>query len=183
MSNTPLDFADADALTQWLCEMAKRHDLNYLLAHADDGVIWGKFVGEAKTISISHDAFPKISPPLSRVTLQQARIFGENGEVLLVRSGKVWQAFETTTAQEKIIETFDEQHLLWGDEVREVKDGFALLGEGAQGMLHAPPVDLVIGELKKRLHLTVRHWIQYDDQAQARVTKSRLVTLEESNKS
>src|SRR2546423_717921 len=62
----------------------------WLLAYADDGVIWGKLTADEQ-LRASTDIAPKISPELRWKTLQQAYIFGEQDEVRLWREGDDWQ--------------------------------------------------------------------------------------------
>src|SRR5689334_18044010 len=69
-----------EALLAWLLEQALAYRLDYLLAHADDGVIWGKVVDHH--LVVSSEVAPKISPALQWETLQTARLFGQPGELL-----------------------------------------------------------------------------------------------------
>lgn len=172
-THNTLSFADTTALRNWLSSTAKQYGLKFLLAHADDGVVWGYFDGEEKMLHTSNDAFSKVSPLLNPITLQQAHIFGENGEVLLVRDGQSWKTYTVTKADEANIGTDDENQLLWGTKVVKSVEGFSLLEEGAQGMRHAIPLT----DVQPRAALVVRHHIQYDDSGQARIVKSRLVEL------
>ncbi len=59
------------------------YTLKYLLAHAEDGVIWGRLDGEE--LITSHTIAPKYSPPLRAVTLQTVRLFAPVGELLVWR--------------------------------------------------------------------------------------------------
>jgi len=55
-----------DDLIAWIEAQAKEHKLKYLLAHADDGVIWGHFsTGHLSTSNAVLDQ----SPPLRLITL------------------------------------------------------------------------------------------------------------------
>ena len=66
----------------WLKEKVKAAAL-FLLVHADDGVIWGRFDNKGE-LHLSGKAFPKfVSVKLRVVMLQQARLFGEAGELLV----------------------------------------------------------------------------------------------------
>src|SRR5205807_79238 len=71
----------ADRPIKWLSQQMRTHELKYLLAHADDGVIWGRLDGEE--LITSHDLEPKYSPPLRVETLQMVRIFAPVGELLV----------------------------------------------------------------------------------------------------
>ncbi len=149
-----------------------------LLAHADDGVIWGKVVnGKLKTKPQALDA----------TTLQQARLFSENAEYFVWRdgNGKFHARIITDRKAEKKEdnkdEYFDEDQVLWSDHA-EKPDGdcFTKMSDGAQGLVHHVP--LVVTELKsgvRPLRLTVRHYLKTDANGFVYVAFSRLVALKE----
>ena len=66
-------------ISAWLVSKAQEHKLTTMLAHADDGVIWGN-VKDGQLIT-SRDAFPEedVSPLLRPLPLQQLRLFGADG--------------------------------------------------------------------------------------------------------
>jgi len=164
---------DQTALQGWLDAQATAYGLNYALVHADDGVIWGRFSeGHWRW---SSEAFPEVSPKLRWVTLQQLRLFGPRAEVFVWRDdsqlkGRLIQD-EETGAQE----CFDEAQLLWGRPHGEARNGFQMMREGAQGLLHAPPA-----EIAKKGRLATRNYIDYDADHCARVKASRLVVEQEN---
>lgn len=175
---TPLDPA------QWLAQQAGDAEC-YLLAHADDGLIWGKI--ENGILTTSHDAaqstpYAEVSPPLREVTLQTARLFNENGEILLWRDAETsaWQArmiYSTNDEEEAtFVEAIDERQLLWGNKAQPISDTFTLLSDSGQGLRHIAPVSIAVGALPLRLR--VRHLIAEDETGFTRITASRLVTLE-----
>lgn len=165
----PADFAADPAV--WFALLAKEHHLNWLLAHADDGVIWGAWRDGGW--QLSSVAFPEVSPALRGVTLQAVRLFGENSEVFIWRTETTWRARLIADGL-PLAEHYDERTLLWGDHVQQQSYGFVLLEQGAEGLRHAPP--LVNGQ--PPAYLTVRHYLNADDDGQARVSMSRLVKLE-----
>lgn len=75
----------------WLQSKMAAHGLSTLLAHADDGVIWGRLDGELLSLSHSalagHTRWSTISPLLRKETLQQARAFNTTAELMLWRDG------------------------------------------------------------------------------------------------
>ncbi|MBD2139030.1 hypothetical protein H6F32_15955 [Anabaena sp. FACHB-1237] len=91
-----LTIADDFDLKVWLETQAEDHQLKYLLAHADDGVIWGKFQhGNGKLITTTEPIklFPECDFPLFREeTLQQCRIFGDNSEVIIWKTDEGFKA-------------------------------------------------------------------------------------------
>jgi hypothetical protein len=78
-----------DKPLQWLSQQMYAHGLKYLLAHADDGVIWGRLDDEE--LITSHDVAPEYSPPLRAATLQTVRLFARAGELFVWRDeAGVW---------------------------------------------------------------------------------------------
>jgi CRISPR-associated protein (TIGR03984 family) len=170
----PVDDVFAGAPAQWLTGQAQKYDLHYLLAHADDGVIWGRF--DADGLHTSHGIAPQ-SPPLREVTLQQCRLFGLMGEMLVWRDSSGWRARLITDGADAN-EWYDEDQVLWGTTVDPRQDGFSLVSEGAQGMRHAVPTAVTEKDLADRqLRLRVRHYITYNEDGEATVIVSRLVQL------
>ena len=60
---TPLAVAETDSLKAWLAEKAKEYQLTTLLAHADNGVVWGKvddgtLVTACEAVSYTHLTLP-----------------------------------------------------------------------------------------------------------------------------
>jgi len=155
-------------------------DMPWLLAHADDGIIWGKLQDDG-SLKLSSDVYsdpqeyPALAVPLRLETLQQARLFGPAGELFLWRSDS---GFVARTISDGVLvpdDAFQETHLLWGNRELDPQDGFTILVEGQMGLTHAPPVAGLPASV--RVALTVRHYVDYDDQDQAYVCLSRLVNL------
>jgi len=158
----------------WLT-MQMSVDMPYLLAHADDGVIWGKLQPDG-TLKLSGEVFAEVDVKLRIVTLQQARVFGPGGELLVWRTDVGFAARQTSDGAASSYDTLpDERHLLWRQGAVVTREGFTLMQEGEQGQRHAPPVVPVKG---RRPALIVRQYVAYDDQGQAYVSMSRLVDLE-----
>ncbi len=193
-SETPDTVCERNIIT-WLEHQADALRLDYLLAHSDDGITWGRRDG-SKIIS-SHQYFKHVSPPLRMETLQQARLFGPSAELLLWRYGdRKYHArviadmtSETDEAhgEWRKTEYFDEPQMLWGDTLEEEKSGFTLWREGAQGLRHALPwtlpspqtprtdrqLDRAGAEAPPCLYL--RHYLA--DEPAARVYLSRLIGI------
>lgn len=159
----------------------------WLLAHCDDGVIWGKHDAEGKLVT-SHQFAPKLSPKLRLATLQQAFVFGENdqdqswrGEARLWRGEMSW---ETQLVKENpTTDWIDEDQLLWGTKVYQgyEQPNFTHVREEEQqlGLEHVVPIKVSEQELQeRRLKLRVRHFIQCDaETGEARIFLSRLVKV------
>ncbi len=161
-----------------LSAQARSYGLRWLLAHADDGVIWGEFRPDG--LHTSSDAFPHISPSLRVETLQQMRLFGPLSELLIWRDGSFWQARLIKDEVGEPHEYFDEAYLLWGNNAEQKKDGFVLLREGKEGLRHAPPLNYegpLPANLKDCTFIKVRHYLAYDEDDQAYIAYSRLVSI------
>lgn len=169
---------DFKNLPQWLESKAKAHKFKYLLAHAEDGVIWGKF-DEERLITANQifTELPQKLPALRLSTLQRCRVFGQTGELLLWRSNNVWKYRFIGQPDCAYIQ---ENQMLWGTNSIEEKDGFTLIEDGSEGLRHAVPyADIPFSSNHKKhpLHLEVHHYINYDDDGLARINISRLVDL------
>ena len=173
-------FSDSVEFHSWLREQATSHKLTYLLAHGDDGVIWGRFdngkLTTAEQVFYPCD-FNVYFPKLRLLTLQQCRIFGQNGEVLLwrMRDRKFKWCFIGNPEEDKI----SESQILWGTNGIK-KDNFTLLWDGSQGLKHAVPftnIELKGDRLVQPVRLIVHHYITYDAEGVARIHRSRLVDL------
>lgn len=94
-SSQEKEFSSPEEFHSWLREQATSYQLKYLLAHANDGVIWGRFdngrLTTAEQVFYPCD-FNVYFPKLRLLTLQQCRIFGEKAEVLLWQTGRGWKA-------------------------------------------------------------------------------------------
>lgn len=171
----------------------------FLLAHAEDGVIWGRFDDSVLTTSFDASQDAKYDTEyikgwgradLRQVTLWQARIFGETAELFLWRDGDglfhartIYEA-GAPTAQSKPIaeyqEAFDEPQILWGTDVKPLDHNFTLMIDGAQGMRHAVPL-AITGEFEEKarpLRLVVRHYVKQESDGFNRIAISRLVRVE-----
>ncbi|MGH9850950.1 MAG: type III-D CRISPR-associated protein Csx19 [Blastocatellia bacterium] len=189
---------------KWLQDQAREHSLKleWLLAHADDGVNWGS-VDEQGALIISRDALEKhrddgqgadydkdevraaldACPPLRAATLQQARLFGAKAELLLWRDGdnQFYARIIADTAADAPDdavdwrEAYDEAQMLWGSKNNSIAlpHGFTLWRDGAQGLRHAaPPFDGANETAPPRL--VVRHYLAKKE-VFARVVVSRLI--------
>ncbi len=201
---------DLVKLKPWLEEKAKDFKLDFLLAHLDDGVVWGKNLGDA-SLAISREILTKMkpqdniqmqaayetAPELRLETLQQARLFGKEAELLLWRDGDNnfharLIADVTDAATATWLQCFDEPQLLWGthgipadvESDKELNDQFTLIWEGSQGMHQIIPIklDLVQSDSKivkgKEPKLRVRHYLNKKEDGEARVVVSRLVGID-----
>ncbi len=155
----------------WLTDQAKQFGFQFLLAHAKDAVVWGKFTGN--TLQLVENEFPALH------SLVDARAFGAKGEMFLWKDGNVWRArrIQDDVGDERM--SFVERYWLWGtpetDNVQ-TTEGFTPLVEGLQGFRHTLPLTGL--GAKQRAALVVRHYVAHDAEGQAYVEFSRLVKLE-----
>jgi CRISPR-associated protein (TIGR03984 family) len=182
------DLPNESKLRDWIAAQASQYKLKYLLAHADDGVIWGRIDNEKlKTADqVNHDKF-KCLPVLRLSTLQQCRIFSEAGEILLWKSARRLNARIISDSDVRnpepnsIEDCIEESQMLWGTHGIQ-QEGFTLLRDGTQGLKHAIPITENIqfgdqGNLTSKVCLVVSHYIEYDEDGLARINLSRLVDL------
>lgn len=198
--------ADLTDLLSWLqtqaLELRKIAAPVWLLAHSDDGINWG-VLDQSGDLIISRKALAdsendpgvsprqkdeietalKACPELHAVTLQQARLFNAQAELLLWRDGdgnfhSRVIADVAANDQADWIESFEEPQVLWGSPDVSLKHGFTLLRDGAQGLRHALPRVLPTksdGSITLP-RLVVRHYLAKDE-VFARVVSSRLTGL------
>ncbi len=148
----------------------------WLLAHADDGVIWGK-LSEDGQLHLSSDAFdhPALAAPLRASTLLQVRVFGPAGELLIWRTDTGFAGREIADGAAAGADAYEETTLLWGRATTQVAGEFTVCVEDGAGQRHAPPLQLKRGQ---RARLVVRHYVDYDEHGQAYVRLSRLVKVQ-----
>lgn len=167
-------------VSRWLINQAQTYNLSYLLAYADDGVIWGRI--ENGDLTTSHDVDSDVSPPLHVQTLRQCRLFSEDeGELFVWRTVDGWQA---RFVQDKSADkpwALDEDYVLWGDHYERSQGRFTLVVEGAQGLRHAVPRSLEKSDFRNEYHplrIQVRHYLREDkDTGRLFIAYSRLVKV------
>jgi CRISPR-associated protein (TIGR03984 family) len=187
-STQPLTVNSAtDDLRDWLTTQATTYKLNWLLAHCDDGVIWGQLRDNILALSSDQTAFPKDGMDLRWETLQQARLFGAAGEIFLwpgpsdMQGKHTWKARLLYDSAGNPMNCIDEEYLLWGyaqnNEQPPLREGFMQITEGSQGIVHAPPIGADKPSEKHRARLQVRHYLEEGDTGIVRISYSRLVAL------
>jgi CRISPR-associated protein (TIGR03984 family) len=180
----------ADNLYECLQEQACEYNLQYLLAHADDGIVWGKFDQNYK-LTTSDQVFTERKYNLASLrlsTLRQCRIFGKNAELMLWRIEENWQLDQSWQA--RVIrdvkcssnDYIPESQMLWGTHAESEAGGFTVVADGAEGLRHAIPFKSIPfssdrSKLIRPLRLNVRHYIDYGSDGVAKIYLSRLVDL------
>lgn len=167
-------------LEEWMVTKAKDYSLTTLLAFLDDGVVWGKFDAGGW---ITSDRAGVGLPKLRLAALQELRLFGPECEVLLYRveEGEFHLRMIEDKPSEKpdYTEYFDELQFLWGTNSKPGENGFTILTEGNQGLLHAVPLAVTLKDDQGRHpRLRVRHYLNPASEPLAQVSASRCVSLE-----
>ena len=172
-------------LEQQLTELQPDGDqrLCWLLAFADDGVIWGRV--DDGGLELSSNVAPDVSPLLRFDTLQELRLFCQAGELLLWKDGSSgeWRARvlrDEEGAGDGKRWYFDEEQILWGTKGKLVDNcGFTRMSDGEQGMVHVVPLDATgKWDVQSRpLRLKVRHYVKAGEDNLLRVVASRLVDV------
>lgn len=184
-------------LHEWLGVLMNDFQTRYLLAHADDGVIWGQMVnGELVTARERAAQLPNngqrqrlldVCPALHLNTLWEARLFDDAAMVHLWRDGGYWRATLFWTPDQVALDvsaaqTFeaviDECQLTWGErDARYDLADFTVMRDGQQGLVHVVP--LLVNN-NTRLWLRVRHYVAEDPASGFnRIAGSRLVGFEQ----
>jgi CRISPR-associated protein (TIGR03984 family) len=187
----PANDADVPA---WLAGQATK-ERPFLLAFADDGIIWGLWrtgslvtsIEAAQAAAKADPDNPKlrqstaVSPPLRGVTLQSASLFGPADEMRLFRDENGdWQACRIGDPSDPK-DVIRESQLLVGSEVVTSLEEFTHVRDRVQqGLDHIPPVKLLARDVAdgQGPRLVVHHHIEYDGETgEARIAGSRLVFL------
>jgi CRISPR-associated protein (TIGR03984 family) len=170
-------------LRAWLAAQAAAYQLRWLLAHSEDGAIWG--LHEHAALQLSSDVLPVGARTLRWERLVQARLFGSAAELLLWPGPQGWQARIRHDRAGTGHAVIDEQQLLWGTwsaAPERNSPPFTLLAEGRQGIQHAPPLASELATLppasERRASLLVRHYLHEDDSGMTRIADGRLMGVE-----
>jgi CRISPR-associated protein (TIGR03984 family) len=175
-------FAD-DRHFVWLGTQARQHGLTTLLAHADDGLLWGTL--QDGQVKLASQAFPERFPPLRSITLRQVWLFGEKAELFIWRTGGEWRGRVLVDRASNTDWYFDEAQIEVGDHAEEEHGSFTLVAEGQEGLYHAVPIPLAqipfTPDRRDRHHplrLIVRHYLdRVEADGTVVIAHSRLVRL------
>jgi len=165
----PLPIEDGISLEAWLEKHVKADDV--LLAHALDGVIWGKIESGRLLTSSSFNI----------ATLQELRLFNSEREIHVWRIGDTWHARQIVDKDDITADDYiEESHILWGTKVTGQNGIFITVEDGAQGLRHTVPIDATgVNDKNSRLCLVVRHYFDEDENTGVNyIAYSRLVNLD-----
>lgn len=162
----------------------------WLLAFADDGLIWGRLDNGKLTLAV--DAFPpenKVNPTqpafpqLNGETLQHLYLFNENGEIHVWKKDNSFKGWRLADGPDWKDESITYDQILWGTSIYQESDqGFTWLVDGSQGLGHAVPLPVKAKEfgekaLARPLRLKTRQYLDYDNDGRVFITAVRLVDL------
>lgn len=185
---------EKEKITELLLEHSAKlgdSDKVYLLSFHDDGVVWGKVKfnearnelitsGDVENASFKLDKTP--SPEFRSETLQELRLFGENGQLHVWRIGE--NKFRASLALDGATGEYDflqsEEQVLHGTKTEndsDVNREFTIVADGSEGLRHAFPQNVSFKGEKRPLRLHVKHYIEYDIDGCARIAFSRLVNV------
>lgn len=159
--------------------------LDWVLAHCDDGVTWGRHV--SGVWRLGNQVAPEVSPPIHRESLQELRLFGETSEILIWRTdaglrGRVIRdggpAPDPGDTSNPLRPSDDSRILRGVHVVAQREHDFTHVGDrtGAEQVL---PLAVTIEQLRTgQVRLAVRHYFESDAETGAvRIAATRLVTL------
>lgn len=186
---------DSSTCQQYLCWLrGERNEapdsairLVWALAHCDDGVTWGRYDQAARAWRLGNQVAPGVSPPIRPETLQELRLFGEDAEVLIWRTGaglrgRVLRDSDFAADRDDAagpLRPLDESRIVRGSLVlAQCEHGFTHIGDGT-GAEQVLPLSVSGEQLQSaRVRLDVRHYHEADETTGAvRIAATRLVRL------
>jgi CRISPR-associated protein (TIGR03984 family) len=181
---------EADECLKWLTwidgktnEPPREGNFQWLLAHCDDGVTWGRF--DSSGWQLGSQVFSDLCPEISEKNLLELRLFGPKAEILIWRnedslSGRLL-ADDTPLERKNPANPMDQDLVLLGDRTvsTTTQNGFTHIGDerGAEQVVPIQCVE-IFGSKRWPLRLKVRHYFEEDDSSgSVRVATTRLVDL------
>lgn len=181
-----LTVGQCESLLTWLLGGPRTeidHQLNWALAHCDDGVTWGRYDQESKRWLLGSDVCKEVSPTVRAERLQELRMFGSSVEVFIWQdegelNGRVIEDVNKLPRSNPL-RSSDESRILRGDTVRQtLEHEFTLVADHA-GAEQVIPLAATQQQLQAHsIRLVTRHYYERDKENGAiRVAASRLVEL------
>jgi CRISPR-associated protein (TIGR03984 family) len=179
----PLDHSDCKAWLEHVLGQgpapADLGDPAWLLCHSDDGVTWGRRQGSAWCLASTF--FPELCPVPSEIGIQEMRLFSPAAEVLIWRArdglrGRVLRD-DGSSKLDPELRPHDEERLLLSGQIRDERDGFTRVSDGAGAEQVLPLRVQEVGSSRRPL-LCVRHYFAREDRTGCiRVVATRLVEV------
>lgn len=170
-----------EGLLKLAAELFKMQPSGFALIHADDGVLWGR-------IDAGQLEYPPASdwtPQLRTTTIQQCRVFNAAGELFIWREPKGGWRGRRFVEDGGQYQTISEDTILYGDEVVDPQlslppqsTQFTAIRQKDIGVRQIVPVAIsqadFDGNPAQRVKLEVVHYLDQDEDGQARIVCSRL---------
>ena len=151
--------------------LQSRLPIAWVLAHADDGVIWGRV--EDKQLLLRGQCLSRSRSRVAADDVTAGSTLRASRRAITWRDGDKFHIRRIMDGEKTPDNTLSlETYWLWGTQAVGSAGGFKLLEDGAQGLHHAPPIS-ALGE-GQRLALLVRHYLAYDAEGRTRIAASRL---------
>ncbi len=175
--SNPLDLKGfSEDPAEWFLKQPAVGDDAWLLAYADDGVIWGKI--ENKQLVQACQVFGDTFPRLEATTLHKAHFFGSGAEVRVFRHGDKFRAIRLQEENDPAAASYTRSYYLWGDHPIKTKGNWSWLEDGQLGIFQALPLAYPPTAKGREFQLWVRYYLQFEEgHGQASVAASRLVGL------
>lgn len=175
---------DSLAVIQAILESKQPTNASYswLLAHCDDGILWGKWDSGWKLATSAFNFCPTLQRDGSNV--QQLRLFGDDEELLLWRTsdglkGRVLKDSQIPT--DESLKPSVEKVIVMGNKVEESVGDFSRVTD-LSGRWQILPWSISKANERYPLRLVIKHYYEKDDCTGAvRIAGSRLVQLKEVN--
>lgn len=158
--------------------------LKWLLAHCEDGITLGKWNASKSRWAMGSDAFPEISPKITKDNLLEVRIFGDRGEILIWRHSHSFRGRYLSDVQPDgngLLSPIIEERVLMGNRLLEPsRAGFSRIASssGAEQVVPFPLDGVLTVSRQWPLRLVVKHYLQQDESTGAiRIAATRLVDL------
>lgn len=174
----PVESDRCKKFIEWVRGQEARSEdgFRWLLAHCDDGVVWGKYEGGWRFGSDYFDICPRVS----ETNLIEMRVFGDDRELLIWRTeeGLKGRLLKDKAPLPKDAPTRwdDEKRILAGNKFIASRGGFTRIGTSS-GAEQVVPLEL--SRTDNTCYLKVRNYFEQDSETGAvRVAVTRLISLE-----
>lgn len=161
----------------WFMDQPSVGDFSWLLAYADDGVVWGKICNGK--LMIANNIFGESFPKMNTKKIHFVRFFGHLAEIRVFQKDSIFSAVRLEDEPNDKL-SFIRSYFLWGNSVRDVKDGWTFVEEGQHGIFQAIPIEIphLNDNKTTRLKIRIRYYLDFEkEHGQAKVVGNRFVGI------